>query len=251
MTDWSLAHLFRHPVKGLGEEALDSVDLAKGKPFPWDRRWAVAHGNAPAVTGWAPPKTFVNQNRVSRLAQINVRFNPRNHLLELTHPDAPDLSIQPGTPDGDDALAEWIEPLVEGTVLSGPFLIYAQPDGAFTDFEETDISIGSEASRRALGEIAGSELAHIRFRMNLWLEGLAPWEEFDLVGREVEVGSARLKIIERVKRCAATTANPASGQRDVQIPALLHEKFGHMDFGIYAQVVQSGTVRTGDTARLV
>ena len=251
MTDWSLAGIRRYPVKGLGGEVLGEVDLAKGKAIPFDRRWAVAHGNADTVSGWAEAGNFVGQRHAPRFAQIGAAFSPRNHRLELSHPDLEDLVLQPGTPDGDDALSAWIDPLVKDTPLSGPFLVYEWPDGAYTDYEEAHISIASEASRRALGQMLGTQLDHARFRMGLWLEGLAPWEELDWVGCEVEVGEARLKVTMRDERCNVTNANPATGTRDTQIPAVLRQQFGHMDFGVYAQVVSSGKVRAGDPARLV
>ena len=37
------AALWRHPIKGHGREALETVDLTEGRTMPWDRRWAVAH----------------------------------------------------------------------------------------------------------------------------------------------------------------------------------------------------------------
>lgn len=246
---WTLAHIFRHPVKSLGEEELESADLSKGKPIAYDRRWAVAHGDADAIHGWAEPSNFVTQSHVPRLAQIRCHFRPESHLLRLSHPDLPDIAIQPGSVEGDDALSEWLDPLVKGTTRSGPFLVYERPDGAFTDFIDTDISIGSEASRRALGQMAGQDLAHIRFRMNLWLEGLAPWEELDMVGREIEIGEARLTVTERDQRCNATAASPMTGSRDVPVTSLLHDAFGHKDFGVYAQVTKGGTIRPGDEVR--
>ena len=85
--------------------------------------------------------------------------------------------------------------------------------------------------------------------MNIWLEGMDPWEEFDLVGREIEIGAVRLKVIERCTRCNATNASPESGKRDAQIPATLKQRYGHMDFGVYAQVVSGGEIRLGDYAR--
>ncbi len=248
---WTLAHIFRHPVKSLGEEAMPEVDLANGKPMPFDRRWAIAHGNAEDIRGWAAAKNFVTQTHVPRLAQIKARFLPESHTMQLSHPDLPDLSLRPGSVDGDDALSEWIEPLVDGTSRSGPFLVYSIPNVAFIDLEHAHISIGSEASRRALSELAGHELEHIRFRMNLWLEGLAPWEDLTLIGREIEIGDARLKIVEPDARCNATAASPVTGTRDVAVPALLQEHLGHTDFGVYAQVVKGGAVRVGDEARLV
>ena len=247
----TLAHIFRHPVKSLGEEELDQADLKSGKPLPFDRRWAIAHGDAEHITGWVPPKNFINQTHVPRLAQIGVAFTERKHMLSLSHPDRPDIDLQIGSVDGDDALSEWIEPLCAGTMRLPPFMIYTVPDVAFTDFDDTHISIGSEASRRALSERAGVDLQHIRFRMNLWLDGLPPYAELEMIDQEIEVGEARLKIIKRDKRCNATAANPRTGMRDVDVPKLLHAEFGHMDFGVYAQVTRSGRIRAGDEVNML
>ncbi|HET7410399.1 MAG TPA: MOSC N-terminal beta barrel domain-containing protein [Paracoccaceae bacterium] len=248
----TLAEIYRHPVKSLGEEALDAVALTAGRPVPWDRVWAVAHGGAEWQGGrWAPPATFVNQTHVPRLAQIGVAFDEAAGRLTLRHPDLPELAVTPGTTDGDAALTDWIAPLVEGTPRQGPFTVAWAESVQFTDFEETHVSIGSLSSRRALEEIAGQPLEPIRFRMNLWLEGLSPWEDLDLVGRDIEVGPARLRVIRRDARCNATTASPATGERDVPVVALLKKTFGHTDFGIYAQVVRGGTVRRGDAARIL
>jgi uncharacterized protein YcbX len=249
---WVLAEIYRHPVKSLGEEALDEVRLEPGRALPWDRAWAVGHGGTrhdPERPEIGVPGNFVNQTHVPRLAQITVAFDEATGRLTLSHPDRPELTVVPGTAEGDGALAEWVAPLTEGTPRTGPFSICHARGAAFTDFEDTHVSIGSVASRRALEELAGQTLEPIRFRMNLWLDGQAPWEELELVGREIEVGQARLRVLRRDARCNATAANPATGERDVPVPALLRKTFGHVDFGIYAQVVAGGTVRRGDAAR--
>ena len=249
---WTLAEIYRHPVKSLGEEALDAVELTPGQPLPWDRSWAITHGGTrwrPGRSPWEDQGNFVNQTHAPRLAQITVAFAEGAGRLTLRHPDRPELTVTPGSADDDAALTGWVAPLLDGTPRQGPYAVCRAPV-AFTDFEETHVSIGSLSSRRALEETAGRPLEPIRFRMNLWLDGLAPGEDLDLVGREIEVGEARLKVIARDKRCNATAASPVSGERDVPVPALLKRTFGHMDFGIYAQVVRGGTVRRGDAARL-
>ena len=48
----TLAHIFRHPIKAHGREALASVLLSAGACLPWDRRWAVAQEAAKIVPGW-------------------------------------------------------------------------------------------------------------------------------------------------------------------------------------------------------
>ena len=251
---WRLAEIYRHPVKSLGEEALDAVALETGRPLPFDRTWAIAHGKtewSPDNPVWGVPGNFINQTHVPRLAQIKTGYDEAGRRLRLAHPDREPLTIDPDDPSHHAELTGWVAPLTEGTTRTGPFSVCRAPGVAFTDFEDTHVSIASVTSRAALEGMVGAPLEPIRFRMNLWLDGMAPWEEFDLVGREVEIGTVRLKVIGRCERCNATTANPGTGQRDIQVPATLHKHFGHRDFGIYAQVLEGGTIRPGDPARVL
>lgn len=252
---WSLTDIYRHPVKSLGEEALETVILEAGKPMPHDRMIAIAHGSsewAADTPGWiGGSRNVVNQTQVPRLAQIKTSYEPASGRLSLSHPDLGDLTVTPGSQADDDKLMDWVAPLTEGTPSTGPFQICRAPGVAYTDFEDTHISIATGNSLRALEERVGKQLEHIRFRMNLWLEGPPAWSDLDWVGREVEIGEVRLKVIGRDARCNATNANPATGGRDTQIPALLRKDLGHMDFGVYAQVVRGGVIKRGNEARLV
>jgi len=144
-----------------------------------------------------------------------------------------------------------VAPLTEGSTRSCPFRVCEAPGVAFTDFEDTHVSIATLGSLRALEEMAGQKLEAIRFRMNLWLDGPEAWEDLDWTGREIRIGEARLKVIGRDERCNATNANPATGTRDTELPGLLYKTFGHKDFGIYATVIESGTVRRGDKVSLL
>lgn len=252
---WSLADIYRHPVKSLGEEALKSVALTADQGLPWDRAWAIVHAKAdwnPESPAWiSGSANVVNQTQVPRLAQITCAFDETTGRLSLGHPDLDDLHVTPAGAEDQARLMEWIAPLTVGTPSTGPFQFCEAPGVQYTDFEDTHISIATGNSLRALEQHVGHKLEHIRFRMNLWLEGPPAWSELDWVGQEVEIGEARFQIIARDKRCNATNANPATGGRDTQIPALLRKTFGHMDFGVYAQVIQGGVVTCGDTARLV
>ncbi len=86
----------------------------------------------------------------------------------------------------------------------------------------------------------------LRFRANLYVEGLPAWAEFDWGGGEIEMGGARLRVIRRTERCAATNVNPETAARDMNIPLALKRGFGHVDMGVYAEVVTGGEVATGD-----
>ena len=68
-----------------------------------------------------------------------------------------------------------------------------------------------------------------------------------MVGRQIAIGaSARAKIVKRIVRCAATNVDPATGVRDLTIPDTLMSAFGHMDCGVYAEVLAPGEIAIGD-----
>jgi uncharacterized protein YcbX len=108
------------------------------------------------------------------------------------------------------------------------------------------VAIGNLASNRALGQRLGQALSIHRWRANLWLDGLAPGEEVDCVGREIAIGPVRLRVEERITRCRATAANPETGRPDADTLGALEGGYGHQDFGVYARVLTPGTVRIGD-----
>jgi uncharacterized protein YcbX len=162
----------------------------------------------------------------------------------------PDLTIEPGTEEASVALTVLAE-----TDLSGdrrpPTALVPAPDMGMSDAPFASVSILNEASLRALSQKIGKPLDPRRFRGNLWLEGLAPWEEFDLVGKRLRVGEAELDIVEPIGRCRATEANPDTGRRDVSTLAALEDGWGHTQFGVYAMVRKGGRVSVGDTASLI
>jgi uncharacterized protein YcbX len=86
----------------------------------------------------------------------------------------------------------------------------------------------------------------LRFRANLYVRGWPAWHEFDLLDRTLAVGDTRLRIVKRIKRCAAINVDPDTAARDLNIPHTLMRHFGHGDCGIYAEVVTGGAVAVGD-----
>jgi uncharacterized protein YcbX len=104
------------------------------------------------------------------------------------------------------------------------------------------------ASLAALADRLGQPLAMERFRGNVWLEGLAPFAEFQLVGRELRLGEAVVKVRERITRCEATTVDPDTGVSDADTLGALEEGWHHKNFGVYAEVISGGRVAVGDPA---
>lgn len=248
-----ITEIWRHPIKSHGRELLDQVVLEVGKTMPWDRTWAVLHEASKfdrSAPGWAPCGTFGRVAKSPELAAVNANFNPETGLMILTHPRRAPIEFDPETKLGEQAFLNWVRPLYpEGR--AGPTGLVAAPGRGMTDSDYPSVSINSHASLRALSQRAGRELSAMRFRGNLWVDGLAAWEEFDWIGKKLRIGDVILHVEERIARCTATTANPETGRIDFETVKLLEQDFGHSDFGVKAQVVKGGAIANGAEVTLL
>lgn len=240
----TLTDIWRHPVKSHGAERLSSVSLRAGAALPWDRHWAVAHEAAQLQEGWSPCQNFSRGAKAPGLMAIMAGLDEATGRLHLSHPDLPDLEIDPDT-EGQ-ALIDWSRPLIpEGRAASAH--LHRVAGVAMTDTPFQSISLLNAASARALSDKLGQPIDMRRFRGNLWVEGMAPWEEFDLIGKVLRIGeTAEAEVVEPITRCLATTANPETGKRDADTLGALEDGWGHQEFGIYLQVRTGGPIRTGD-----
>jgi uncharacterized protein YcbX len=109
------------------------------------------------------------------------------------------------------------------------------------------VSVINLASVRALEQALGRPLDPLRFRANIYFDGLPAWSELDWTDKEVTIGPVRLRGMLRTRRCAATNVNPATAQRDENLPAALMRHFGHPDMGIYLDILNSGSVALNDS----
>jgi uncharacterized protein YcbX len=130
--------------------------------------------------------------------------------------------------------------------LRGPPRIVHAPGHSFSDVAAKVLHIVNLASVRELERTLGVPVDPLRFRANVYVEAHEPWAEFDWIDKEIGLGEVSARVLEPTTRCGATNVDPASGARDMAIPAALMRAWGHQDFGVYAAVTRGGTMRPGD-----
>jgi len=248
-----VASLHRYPVKGLSPEPLREATLMPGSHFPGDRLFAIENGPSgfdPAAPH-QPKIKYLMLMRNARLAQLRTRYDDRSETLFVDHDGREaakgDLSTEAGRAAIETFLAAFM-----ADELRGPPRILAAPGGyRFTDSRKGFVSIINAASVAAIEARLDRPVDPLRFRGNILVDGLAPWAEFDLVGRRIALPSgAVLGVTKRIDRCAATNVDPQTGFRDLNIPHMLMQAFGHVDCGVYAEILHGGIVRPGDHARV-
>lgn len=247
----TLSRIVRHPIKSVGHEECDSITLTPGQVLPYDRAWAIKTVGGPlqgAPDGWMPKMLFLRGVAAGTLQAIRAEFDDASNRITLFHPD-----LMPFTgilPTCGPALIDWLRPLWPDTRPAPEALVARSDGGALTDVPDPYVSILSTTSNRILGARMGMDLSIHRWRGNLWLDGLAPWEEFDLIGHDIRLGATTLRVETRITRCLATTFDPATGQQRGDTLSALDHGWDHQDFGVYARVIRGGQIALGDTVTL-
>lgn len=248
-----VARLCRYPVKGLSAEPLDSIDLTPGEALPEDRRFALARAGTPfdpLNPEWLSKSHFLMLMKNERLALLESRYDAASGALEIWRNGKRVARGVITTPVGRAVIEDFFAAFMRAESLGKPKLVEA-PGHTFSDNREKVVSLINLASVADLERVIGRPVDPLRFRGNVYVEGLAPWAEFDWLEREIAIGSARLKVVRRIPRCPATDVDPATGARDMAIPQTLKRAYGHVDMGIYATVTAGGTMAAGDAIDLL
>ncbi len=242
----SLAMIVRHPIKAIGREELDAVALEAGKWLPLDRKWAISHEKSKLEDGgWAKKVNFLRGVTDPQLMAVTSTFDPILKAVTLTHPKAGEVTVRPNVADDEEPFLDWLHTIWPDD-LPKPTGIYRADGAHLTDIPDPWVSINSTASLKALSTMAEREVSPHRFRGNLWIDGLQPWDEKHWIGKTLQIGDAKLAVREEITRCKATMANPETGKRDLDTLELLDE-LGHQEFGVYAEIIEGGEIKLGDS----
>jgi uncharacterized protein YcbX len=242
-----LKALYRYPVKGLSGEALAHTTLAVGATLPGDRIYAIENGggrfdaNAPRHL---PKIHFLMLMRNERLATLESKFEDGTHTLTLLRDGKRVARGQLSTTIGRRLIEQFFAAYMASELRGPPKIVYAEGH-SFSDVAAKCLHIVNLASVRDLERTLSRPVNPLRFRANLYLDGLDPWVERDWPNKLIELGPVRLAPFARTGRCEATNVDPATGARDLAIPAHLLRTWGHTEFGIYARVVEGGDLTPG------
>ncbi len=251
-TMMKLARISVTPVKGTRLVHPDEVDLTPAG-IPGNRRFFLVDRRGTLFSG----------GDHGPLVRVGSRFDPHGRLLELAIPGADPVSGPIDRSMGPIVVDFYGRP-VPGQLVAGPFaealsayvgqplqLVMADEEGAGSDVHH--LSLVALASVRDLGARNGRpDLDPSRFRMDLELDGCAPFEEESWEGQELSIGDAVVRVEGRIPRCVVTTQDPGTGLKDfdtlkriAEFRPFIEDPRG-VGFGMYAEVVRPGRVRTGD-----
>ena len=277
----SVVALWRYPVKSMLGEELNASEITP-RGLVGDRAYALLDGSDSKVASAKNPRKW------PRLFDFRAAFvaPPRAEAdlppVRITLPDGTTLSSQQSDlnrmlsealqrevtfetagrgqqevvestfPNPWAPKAEEYWPDMEGLEYRDTVTDFDLPEGTF--FDAATVHVLTTATLERLRELYPQGRFEVRrFRPNIVVElanGARDFIENAWVGHTLALGEAvRLRITGPCPRCVMTTLAQADLPKD---PGILRTAAQHnqVNVGVYASVVQGGTVRRGDAIRL-
>ena len=254
--------LYRYPVKGFTPEPVGHLTVLPGGRVAGDRVLNFRFADAPvADTAWCRKYHGVVLANTPGLARLNVRFDERAQRLAIYYENRllADASLdQAGRRRLADALTGYVQSLDDNPLQGQPERLPLKlvGDGTtphYQDNEAGQVTLHSRESLASAGAALGdANLDGLRFRHNIVIDGVTAWEEQSWVGGKLRVGDVAFETVVPKVRCLATHANPATGERDLQVMQMLVKMFAQKEptFGAGMLSEAGGEIRVGDTVAL-
>ena len=205
--------LWRYPVKTLAGEPLDAAEITRN-----------------GIVG-------------DRVVQVR---GPEGVRTSRRHPDLLGLHATL-SPDG--------EPLVDGEPWRAPAVLervraVAGADATLARFDGLErfdilpLLVATDGAIRAFGRDAR------RLRPNIVINGVDGMDETQWPGAELHIGEVVISLDSLRRRCPMTTIDPDTLTIDRDVLRDINHRFAGK-LALNADVLQPGTIRVGDPARLV
>jgi len=253
----AVTHLDIAPVMSLGLERRDDIAVTDRGVLE-DRRFFIVDD----------ADRLIDQLLVADMVQVRAWTDPDATVLRLTFPNGRVVEdeVHPGPAfDGDirrlhtqghEIEGPWAEPL---SAFMGRAVRVIRTDQPGVLQKDGRLSMVTDASLDKLSQHLGTGgIDGRRFRMLINLAGDVAHEEDTWIGHRVELGDVILRVTGAIPRCAITTHDPDSGDRDFDTLRAIKEYRGlagpegkDLMFGVYGDVERPGTIRVGDEVRLL
>jgi hypothetical protein len=255
--------LYRYPLKGFTPEGCERLTVLDEGRIAGDRVLGVRFADTDAADGaWSRKTGMVALINTPGLARLKTRFDETASRVRISL-GADVLVDESLTPEGrrriGAVLAEYVLTLDDNPLTGHPERLPLRVIGdgrapRYHDEEAGRVTLHGRGSLQSLQTALGTEVSELRFRSNIAVDGLAPWEEQSWVGRKIRIGAVEFDVVKPKTRCLATHANPVTGKRDLPILTTLAHKIGQENPTFAVAMLPSragGQIRVGDQVTLL
>ena len=234
----------RYPIKGFAGELLHNTLVHSLKTLPGDRQHALQYADRipPSSEGWRPKKYFLQSAQTNLCSEIHIEWT--SDIVHFDYHGNTFKTLRNTLDYG--GLPEWISSLIPEL---GEFTLETLETG-FTDERDAYVSLVNRSSVTAIAEATATSDYPERYRGNLLIDGVPPFEELSWAGKTLKIGSVTFEVVEPIVRCKATECD-WHGSRTDGFLNRLDQQLDTDTCGLFLRAVTDGKIETNDQLKIL
>ena len=90
-----------------------------------------------------------------------------------------------------------------------------------------------------------------RFRGNICVDGMEPWQEREWIGKVIKINNISFKVEENISRCLAINLKPTTDDNSLNLLHSIKKTYDHFEMGIYLTPLDDGEINLGDRIKII
>ena len=244
-----IENLFYSPVKSISFEESESLNVLTDRGIESDRIFAfVQNLDSNSIKNLIEdPKSrklnnFLTLKNSPELNQYNFTY-AKNKLI-LKKKDEIIISINPFSKNEKKLLCDKINQIIlKDKKLD---LLMDEKNPFFDTMPNNSISLINKKSISDFSNKISANIEFERFRANIYIDGLAAWEERNWIGKTIKINNIDFFVSAEISRCSATNLKPSTDIVTINLPNQLKKTYDHINMGIYLVPLQNGVISKND-----
>ena len=90
-----------------------------------------------------------------------------------------------------------------------------------------------------------------RFRGNICIDGIKPWEEREWIGKTIKINNISFKVEKNIPRCVAINLKPTTDDNSLNLLQSLKKNYNHFEMGIYLTALDDGEINLDNKVEII
>lgn len=243
--------IFYCPIKSISFIELDTIEISEKKGIINDRVIAFTRGltkESSKIFNNSKDRNlnfFLTLKNSPYLKKFNFFYDSKNNIISLFRNNNKLIEANIKNQEQIKRIEKYIEN-IDSKIKKPIYLIYNENFPFFDTTPDISISLININTIRDLELKINKNINYERFRGNILIDDLNPWEEFNLIDKKLKINNLKFKVESMIPRCSATNINPKNYSLDINLPNTLIKYYGHKNFGIYLSPLSSGFINKND-----
>jgi len=244
-----IENLFYSPVKSISFTESEFLNVLKDKGIQSDRIFAfVQNLDSTSIKNLIEDPKFRKLNNFITLKNTP-ELNKYNFIyikdkLILKKQDEIIISINPFLENEKKLLCDKINHIIiKNKKLD---FLMDEKNPFFDTMPDNSISLVNKKSVTDFSMKILSDIEFERFRANIYIDGLAAWEERNWIGKTIKINNIDFFVSGEISRCSATNLKPSTDIVTINLPNQLKKTYDHINMGIYLVPLQNGVISRND-----